>query len=238
MQLVIALANTFRVTPFDVFFFLTLFLVVFVLYYFISLRRLYEIAFGAIVGIGIYIMLSVLLIANTSLGTTGGLLPFGFSVFIVSIAVYLVFVLAIIFPLQWGLVISETTNPILYTLQFFFIAGFIFIWGFAIIIYMTEQTYIFRVWTIFIWIRDWLYYQDTIRYSRIFAFVLTHQNIILPLAVVLMIYKIFLSNLISAIFLSIIYNISRVGFYRKKEDSSYRVEFHEIGGSDNSKSEE
>ncbi len=45
-----------------------------------------------------------------------------------------------------------------------------------------------------------------------------------------MIYKIFLSNLVSAVVLSIVYNLSRVGFYKKSEESSYRVEFHEIGG--------
>lgn len=57
-----------------------------------------------------------------------------------------------------------------------------------------------------------------------------NQNIILPLGVILMVYKIFLSNLVSAIALSIVYNLSRVGFYKKSEESSYRVEFHEIGG--------
>lgn len=46
-----------------------------------------------------YVLLSVLLIGNDPLGTSGGLLPFGLSVFIVSILVYLVLILAILFPI-------------------------------------------------------------------------------------------------------------------------------------------
>lgn len=97
---------------------------------------------------------------------------------------------------------------------------------------MTEQTYIFKVGTIFIYLRDWDYYQNIIRFSSIFQFVMKNQNIILPLAVVLMIYKIFFANIVSAVVLSLVYNISRVGFYKKNQDSSYRVEFHEVGGGD------
>ena len=127
--------------------------------------------------------------------------------------------------------LSETTNPILYTIQYM-IVGFFLIFGLiSVVIYMTEQAYLFRVGTIFVWMRDWEYYQYTIRYSAIFRFIMMNQNLIIPLAVLLMIYKLFLSNMVSAIVLTIVYNLSRVGFYRKKEESSYRVEFHEVGAS-------
>ena len=160
------------------------------------------------------------------------------SVFIISVAVYLVFILAVVFPMHGGLVISETTNPILYTLQFLFVSFFLIIGLSSVFIYMIEQTYIFQVGTVFVWVRDWSYYQQTIRLSSLFKFIITHQNIIIPLGVVLMIYKIFFSNLISAVVLSLVYNLSRVGFYRKKDDSSYRVEFHEIGGNSEPSEEE
>lgn len=228
MKLIIAIANSFSVTPFDVMFFLLTLVAVFALYYFVPLRRLYEIAFGAIVGLGIYVLLYVLLLENTTLGTSGWLLPFGMSVFIISIAIYLVLILAIIFPLHGWLVLSETTNPILYTLQYLFVGFFLIIGFCSVIIYMTEQVYLFRVWTIFVWLRDTEYYINTIRFSAVFRFIMTHQNIIIPLAVLLMVYKLFLSNIVSAIVLTIVYNLSRVGFYKKKEESSYRVEFHEV----------
>lgn len=229
MQLVNSLANAFKVSHFDVIFFFLMFVGIFVMYYFVSLRKVYSVAFGAIVGLGIFILLKVLLLSNPSMGTSGGLLPFGFSVFIVSIAVYFVFILAVVFPMNGSLVISETTNPVLYMSQFFFVAGFLILGFFAVVVYMIEQAYIFQTGTIFVWLRDWAYYLQSIRISRVFNFVMTNQNILLPLAVVLMIYKIFLSNLVAAIVLSIVYNLSRVGFYKKSEESSYRVEFHEIG---------
>lgn len=45
-----------------------------------------------------------------------------------------------------------------------------------------------------------------------------------------MLYKLLLSNLVQAAILSVWYNLSHVGFYRKKDDSHYRVEFHEVAG--------
>jgi len=232
MQLIQAFATTFEITPFDVMVLLVFLIFVFVMYYFQPLRTLYEIAFGGMVGLGIYVLLSVLLIGNTPLGTSGGLLPFGISAVIVSVMVYLVLILAIVFPLHGGLVISETTNPVLYTLQFLLVSALLFLSLVSVIIYMTEQTYLFRVGTIFVWLRDVPWYQEVVRPSHIFQFVMSHQNSIIPLSVLLMIYKLFLSNLVSAVVLSIVYNLSNIGFYRKKEASSYRVEFHEVGAAE------
>lgn len=228
MQILLALAQTFRVTPFDVLFFIAGFFLVFGAFYFIPLRTLYEIAFGGIVGLGVYILLSILLIGNAPLGTQGGLLPFGFSVFIISAVVYLVLLLPIVFPLQWGLILAETTNPILYTLQYMLVGGFLLLSFFAVLIYMVEQEYIFQVKTILIWIRDMAWYQEFVRPSSLFRYVIEKQNSIIPLAVLLMIYKLFLSNLLAAIVMTIAYNIMHAGFYKKKESSSYRVEFHEV----------
>lgn len=232
MQILLALAQTFRVTPFDVLFFIAGFFLVFMAFYFIPLRTLYEVAFGGLVGFGVYILLSVLLIGNASLGTQGGLLPFGFSVFIISTVVYLVILLPIIFPIQGGLVLSETTNPVLYTLQYLLVGGFLILVFFSVLVYMVEQAYVFQVKTILIWVRDMAWYQEVIRPSSLFKYVMTAQNTILPLAVLLMIYKLFLSNLIAAIIMTIGYNIANAGFYKKKESSSYRVEFHEVGGAE------
>ena len=71
MQLIHAFANTFQVTPFDVILFLLFLVCIMVAYYFSPLRTLYEIAFGAMVGLGIYVLLSILLIGNAPMGTSG-----------------------------------------------------------------------------------------------------------------------------------------------------------------------
>lgn len=156
------------------------------------------------------------------------MLPFGFSVFIVSIAVYLVFILAILFPLHGGLIVSAPTHPTLYTLLYLVLSTYIlFVFG-AVVIYCIEQVYVFRVQTFFVWIRDFEYFTQVVRTSWFYTFVMTHQNSLIPLGVVLMLYKLLLSNLMNAAFLSIWYNLSHVGFYRSKNDASYRVEFHEV----------
>ena len=232
MGLVAAFAQTFQVSEFDIIFFGLSFFATLIMYYYWTLHTLYEIAFGAIVGLGIYILLSVLLLGNGPMGTTGGLFPFPFAVLIISIAVYAVFILAVLFPLQGGLVIAETTNQGLYILQYIFV-GMLLIFSFAsVIIYMTEQTYIFQVGTFFVWFRDSLYYQETIRISAVWGYIIAHKDTIIPLGILLMLYKLLLSNIVSAVVLSIWYNLSHIGFYRAKEDAAYRVEFHEVGGGD------
>ena len=96
--------------------------------------------------------------------------------------------------------------------------------------YMTEQTYIFQVGTFFAWFRDAEYYQTGVKGPSVFLYIMSHRDIILPLGILLMLYKLLLSNIVSAVALSIWYNLSHIGFYRAKDEASaYRVEFHEVG---------
>lgn len=229
MPIFASLAETFQVTQFDIGIGMIILIASMILYYFISLHRIFEAAFGAIIGLGIYVLLSVLLIGNPPLGTEWWLFPLGFSVFLVSISVYLIFVLAVLFPLHGGLVITEPSQPTLYTLLYFFVSFFLLFALGAVIVYMIEQSYVFRVGNIFTLVRDTGFYAG-LKSSWFYAYTMSHQYLILPLWVVLMLYKLLLSNLINAALLSIWYNLANVGFYRSKDESSYRVEFHEVGG--------
>ena len=67
MPLLTALAMTFQVTEFDILVLGGIFLAVILLYYFVTLHLIFEAAFGAIVGMGIYLLLMVLLIGNPAL---------------------------------------------------------------------------------------------------------------------------------------------------------------------------
>ncbi len=229
MGILSSLAATFWVTEFDVAIIGFIILASMVLYYFISLHRIFEAAFGAIIGLGIYVLLSVLLIGNPPLWTEWGLFPLGFSVFLVSISVYLIFALAILFPLHGGLVITEPTQPTLYTILYFFVSFFLLFALATVGVYMIEQSYVFRVGNLLTWIRDTWWY-SVLKSSWFYGYTMSHQYLILPLGVVLMLYKLLLSNLINAALLSIWYNLANVWFYRSKDESSYRVEFHEVGG--------
>lgn len=128
--------------------------------------------------------------------------------------------------------IAETTNQGLYILQFIFVGMFLVFSLASVVIYMTEQTYIFQVGTFFVWFRDSLYYQETIRTSAVWGYMIAHKDTIIPLGILLMLYKLLLSNIVNAVALSIWYNLAHIGFYKTKEDAAYRVEFHEVGGGD------
>ncbi len=95
-------------------------------------------------------------------------------------------------------------------------------------IYMIEQSYVFKVGNIFTWLKGMPFYIDVVKTSSFYGFVMSHQYAIIPLAVILMLYKLLLANIITAAILSIWYNLANVGFYKKKDESHYRVEFHEV----------
>jgi hypothetical protein len=238
MSFILALAETFQVTEFDVLFFMGIFLVSAIMYHYLTLHNIFEAAFGAIVGLSIYILLSVLLLGNASFGSEPGIFPPEFATIIVSIAVYLVFLLAVLFPMHGGLIISEPRHQWLYAIQFFGVAIFLFYSLFATLLYMTEQVYVFKIPTVFTWLHGWFYYIDVIQKSALYTYIIAHQNTIIPLGVLLMLYKLLLSNLVNAALLSIWFNLSNVWFYRRKDDSHYRVEFHEVGGHSSAGGEE
>lgn len=71
MEFIQAIADTFAVTPFDAGLGLFILLLSVIFYYFLTLHNVFEAAFGAMVGLGIYILLSVLLLGNQTLGSEG-----------------------------------------------------------------------------------------------------------------------------------------------------------------------
>jgi hypothetical protein len=69
MEILSSLATSFSVTELDIVILGIIIIGSMILYYFISLHRIFEAAFGAIIGLGIYVLLSVLLIGNPLLGS-------------------------------------------------------------------------------------------------------------------------------------------------------------------------
>ncbi len=96
-------------------------------------------------------------------------------------------------------------------------------------VYMVEQAYIFKVGTVFTLLKDTLFYTETVKPSYFYGFIMSSQALIIPGVVLVMLYKLLLSNLVNAALLSVWFNLSNVWFYRRKDDSHYRVEFHEVG---------
>lgn len=93
---------------------------------------------------------------------------------------------------------------------------------------MIEQVYVFRVGSILTFVQDIPYYVSEVRPSWLFQFFMRYRDQIIPIAFLLMLYKLLFSHIVTAALLSVWYNLSRMGFYTMKEDAHYRVEFHEV----------
>jgi hypothetical protein len=61
---------------------------------------------------------------------------------------------------------------------------------------MVEQAYIFKVGTVFTLLKDTLFYTETVKPSYFYGFIMSSQALIIPGVVLIMLYKLLLSNTI------------------------------------------
>ena len=76
---------------------------------------------------------------------------------------------------------NEPTQPLLYTLTYIFVAGYLIFTLGATCIYFIDQTYIFRVQTFLTWFHDTVYYVEIVKKSWFYSYTISHQNTIIPL---------------------------------------------------------
>lgn len=98
-ELILTTATTLSVTPIDIYV-LAAGVVLWGFLMIIGIQKTYEIAFGLVVGLAIYLMLTVLLSPAYQTVDTIGLLSPRVSAFLIGSSVYLIFILMVLTPLS------------------------------------------------------------------------------------------------------------------------------------------
>ena len=145
MQWISTLASILHVTNIDIYF-IAYALVMMGIFIAIGVNRLYDCFFWLVAGIAIFIVLQVLFFWYTWDLSSGAIMDPGMAKFIVGSSIYLIFVLSILAPVN-GVVQLEggSKNRIINILQTIFLSLFLTIFYTAIIIWLAEKAYIFRL---------------------------------------------------------------------------------------------
>lgn len=104
-SMVAQIATQFSITPFDVYVFFGI-LVGMGVIAILGLTRAYNILFGTVLGIGIFVLFSTILAPELQTPETLSLISEAFAKTLIGSSVYLIFILAILVPINGGVSIS------------------------------------------------------------------------------------------------------------------------------------
>ena len=124
-ELIQTIATTLSVTPIDVYV-LGGVLVLWIMFLILGIQKTYEAYFGLIVGLAIYLMLTVLLSPTYQTPETTKIFSPQISQFLIGTSTYLMFILFILTPISGGIRLPETRIKLFKFLELAAVA--IFVW--------------------------------------------------------------------------------------------------------------
>lgn len=125
-EIIQTIATTLTVMPIDVYI-LGVVLILWIVFLVLGLQKTYEAYFGLIVGLAIYLMLTVLLSPIYQTPDTTKIFSPKISQFLIGSSVYLMFILFLLTPISGGIRFPETRNILLRFIERAVIAAFLWI---------------------------------------------------------------------------------------------------------------
>lgn len=124
-EIIQTLATTLTVTPIDVYV-LGAVLILWIIFLILGIQKTYEAYFGLIVGLAVYLMLTVLLSPVYQTPETTKIFSPQISQFLIGSSAYLMFILFLLTPISGGIRMPETQVKILRFLELGVVA--LFVW--------------------------------------------------------------------------------------------------------------
>lgn len=200
-ELIQTAATALSVTPIDVYV-LAAVLVLWIVFMVMGIQRTYEAYFGLVVGLAIYLMLTVLLSPAYQTPETIKIFSPQFSQFLIGSSTYLIFVLFVLTPVSGGIPFPETRiKPIRY-LELAAVAAFVWILFLALVLGFASKTYVFGVDTAFVMIKKIDFYDDLLA-GVIFSKIFTNLQPIVLFGVMFLLFKILFSDILGVLLLSV-----------------------------------
>lgn len=206
--LIIQIATALSITSIDVYvlFICILFSAVFLI---VGIEKLYSVFFGIVLGIGIFVLLSTLLSPQYQTPETLSLISDTFAKIIIGSSVYLIFILAILVPMNGDLSISYPSSPPARFIQTLLIWVGLFFFFAAVILGLVERSYIFMgTESAFLLFKKMAFYSE-FQSSHFAAFVISHLPSIVILGVGFIIYKLLFADIVYMLVLSVIASIKK-----------------------------
>lgn len=202
-ELILTAATALSVTPIDVYV-IAAGLVLWIVFLALGLQKTYEAYFGLIVGLAIYLMLTVLLSPAYQTPETAKIFSPGFSKFLIGSSTYLIFILFLLTPISGGVRFPETKTKWVRLIELGVMAGFVWALFFAILIGFASKTYVFGVETAFRTIQKMETYQELMSGVVLSHIAVNIQPIVL-FGVLFLLYKMLFSDFIGVMLLTVWY---------------------------------
>ncbi len=202
-EIVLTIATTLSMTPMDVY---VLFggLIFWIVLVAIGIQKTYEVYFGLVVGLAIYLMLTVLLSPQYQTADTAKILSPGFSQFLIGSSAYLIFILMILTPLSGGIRFPQTRFKLLRGIELMGISIVILSLFGALVLGFANKTYIFGIDTGFVLLKKISLYPELI-HGKILGYIVTHIQPLVVFSVLFLLYKILFSEIVGALVLTVWY---------------------------------
>ncbi|MDD2892231.1 MAG: hypothetical protein PHQ95_04665 [Candidatus Gracilibacteria bacterium] len=202
------IALALSITSLDVYVFFWMIVSV-VIFMSIGLARMYSIFFGIVLGMGIFVLFSTLLSPEFQTPETLSLISETFAQIIIGSSVYLIFILAILVPVNGGVSITLPKNIGGKIFQTFFLSFLLIFFLLAVLLGLIEKNYIFfHTESAFVLIKRFMFYEE-LQNSLLFSFIFSHLPTIIIFSIVFIIYKMLFADIITGLIMSIIENTKK-----------------------------
>jgi hypothetical protein len=227
-EIVLLVANTLTITPIDVYV-LIAGLVVWVILLILGIQKTYEIFFGLVVGLAIYLMLTVLLSKAYQTPDTIRVISPAVSSFMIGSSAYLIFILMILTPLSGGIRFPYTNTRLLRIFEHLIIAAVLIAFFCALIIGFVGRSYVFGIETGLVLLGKTLIYREMIS-GVILGYIAQHVQPFVLFSVIYLLYKILFSEIIGAVVLTLWYWILSLRY--RTHGGEYQEAIYADAGSD------
>ncbi len=177
-------------------------LVLWIAFLIMGIQKVYESFFGLVIGLAIYLMLTVLLSPTYQTPETAKIISPLIAKFLIGSSTYLIFILFILTPISWGIPFPETKVKFFKFLEHAAVAAFIWVFFFALVLGFASKTYIFNVDTAFGMIKNFWFYPQLLQ-GVIFSKISMYLQPIVLFGVLFLIFKMLFSDVIGVILGSI-----------------------------------
>jgi hypothetical protein len=202
-EIVLLVATTLSITPIDVYV-LAAGIIAWGILLIIGIQKTYEIYFGLVVGLAIYLMLTVLLSSAYQTPETIRIISPAVSSFMIGSSAYLIFILMILTPLSGGIRFPYTNTRLLRIVEHLIIAVVLIAFFCALVIGFIGRNYVFGIETGFVLLGKTLIYREMIS-GVILGYIAQHLQPFVLFSVIYLLYKILFSEIIGAVVLTLWY---------------------------------
>ncbi len=161
-------------------------------------ERSYSAFYGAVIGIGIYIVLQTLLSPSYQTADTSKIIGPAVSKFLIASAGYLIFILAVLTPINASIRIRGAKNAALRFMESMAVGSGTLALLAAVTIGFMNRTYVFTADTAFTLLKNSVGFVELLSVSKILLWIASHLQSIVLFSVLFAIYRAFFSDIVTA----------------------------------------